>query len=77
MSSKEEKMAQEAQITPEMAMEDQKHYEMTYDGNIEDGAVLLGQSIGLVNSVDTVQDIIEEIVRDAEKRLKEVSTCIV
>ncbi len=58
-------------------MEDQKHYEMTYDGNIEDGAVLLGQSIGLVNSVDTVQDIIEEIVRDAEKRLKKASTCIV
>ncbi|MFX1378394.1 MAG: NAD(P)H-dependent flavin oxidoreductase [Promethearchaeota archaeon] len=77
VKSKEEKMAQEAQITPEMAMEDQKHYEMTYKGNIEDGAVLLGQSIGLINSVDSVQDIIASIVRDAEKRLKEANSCIV
>lgn len=77
ISSKEEKMALEAQITPAMAMEDQKHYEMTYEGNIIDGAVLLGQSIGLIDSVDSVQDIINSIVDDAEKRLKEVNNCIV
>jgi NAD(P)H-dependent flavin oxidoreductase YrpB (nitropropane dioxygenase family) len=76
VSSKEEKMTMEAQITPEMAMEDQKHYEMTYEGNIEDGAVLLGQSIGLINSIDSVQDIIEKIVKDAEKRLKKASNNI-
>jgi NAD(P)H-dependent flavin oxidoreductase YrpB (nitropropane dioxygenase family) len=77
VSSKEEKMALEAQITPELALEDQKHYEMTYDGNIEDGAVLLGQSIGVINSIDTVKDIIENIVKDAEKRLKEVTANII
>jgi NAD(P)H-dependent flavin oxidoreductase YrpB (nitropropane dioxygenase family) len=77
VSSKEEKMALEAQITPEMAMEDQKHYEMTYDGNIEDGAVLLGQSIGLIDSIEGVQDIINELVKDAEKRLKKANNCIV
>ena len=77
VSSKEEKMALEAQITPEIVMEDQKHYEMTYDGNIEDGAVLLGQSIGLINSIDAVQDIINNIVNDAERRLKEAYLCIV
>ncbi|MFX1390846.1 MAG: NAD(P)H-dependent flavin oxidoreductase [Promethearchaeota archaeon] len=77
VSSKEEKMAMEAQITPEMAMEDQKHYEMTYDGNIKDGAVLLGQSIGLIESIDNVQEIINKIVKDAEKRLKQVYSCIV
>ncbi|MFX1452537.1 MAG: hypothetical protein ACFFCM_16995, partial [Promethearchaeota archaeon] len=63
--------------TPEMAMEDQKHYEMTYDGNIEDGAVLLGQSIGLINSIDGVQEIIDKIVNDAEKRLKQAYNRIV
>jgi len=77
ITSKEEKMALEAQITPQIAMEDQKHYEMTYAGNIEDGAVLLGQSIGLINSVESVRDIIETIVYDAEKRLKEAHKCIV
>lgn len=77
VKSKEEKMALEAQITPKMVMEDQKHYEMTYEGNIDDGAVLLGHSIGLISSIDSVQDIIYNIVSDAEKRLKEVSLCIV
>ena len=47
-------MVLEAQITPQMAMEDQKHYEMTYDGDIEEGAVLLGQCIGVINSIDSV-----------------------
>ena len=77
VKSKEEKMALEAQITPKRVMEDQKHYEMTYEGNIDDGAVLLGQSIGLISSINSVQDIINNIVSDAEKRLKEVSLCIV
>ena len=77
VSSKEEKMALEAQLTPEIVMDDQKHYEMTYDGNVEEGAVLLGQSIGLINSVETVQDIINSIVNDAEKRLKKANSCIV
>ncbi len=77
VTSKEEKLALEAKITPQMAMEDQKHYEMTYKGNIDEGAVLLGQSIGLIDSIDSVKDIIEEIVIDAEKRLKEVSSYII
>jgi enoyl-[acyl-carrier protein] reductase II len=77
VTSKEEKMALEAQITPEMAMEDQKHYEMTYEGDIEDGAVLLGQSIGVINKVANIQEIVDNIVRDAEKRLKEASSYIV
>jgi NAD(P)H-dependent flavin oxidoreductase YrpB (nitropropane dioxygenase family) len=71
VASKEEKLALEAELTPEKALEDQKHYEMTYDGNIEEGAVLLGQSIGLINSIDNVKDIIERIVKEAEERLKE------
>ncbi|MFX1424836.1 MAG: NAD(P)H-dependent flavin oxidoreductase [Promethearchaeota archaeon] len=76
ISSKEEKMALEAQITPQMAMEDQKHYEMTYDGDIEEGAVLLGQSIGVINSINSVQQIVNDIVTVAEKRLKEASSFI-
>ncbi len=77
VSSKEEKMALEAQLTPEIALKDQKHYEMTYDGNIEDGAVLLGQSIGAINSIDNVKDIIEDIVKGAEKSLREVNANII
>ncbi|MFW9999570.1 MAG: NAD(P)H-dependent flavin oxidoreductase [Candidatus Hodarchaeota archaeon] len=77
ISSKEEKLALEAQITPAMALEDQKFYEMTYDGNIADGAVLLGQSIGMINSIESVQDIIDDIVKGAEQKLKEANSYLI
>jgi NAD(P)H-dependent flavin oxidoreductase YrpB (nitropropane dioxygenase family) len=76
VSSKEEKLALERELTAEKALEDQKHYEMVYDGDIEEGAVLLGQSIGLINSIDNVRDIIERIVKDAEKYLREAYNLI-
>ncbi|MFX1570446.1 MAG: NAD(P)H-dependent flavin oxidoreductase [Promethearchaeota archaeon] len=76
ISSKDEKLALEAKITPAMALEDQKFYEITYDGNIIDGAVLLGQSIGMINSIENVEDIINDIVKGAEKRLKEAYSYI-
>jgi len=71
--SKEEKLALEKELTPEKALEDNKHYEMVYKGNIEQGAVLLGQSIGLIDSIDNVKDIIETIIKDAEKRIRNVA----
>ncbi len=77
VSSKEEKQALENQMTPQMVLEDQKHYEMVYDGDISEGAVLLGQSIGVIESIDSVQDIIDEIINRAEKKLKEASSYII
>ncbi|MFX1358650.1 MAG: NAD(P)H-dependent flavin oxidoreductase, partial [Promethearchaeota archaeon] len=66
VASKEEKMAEEEGITMQKLLEDGKYYEMIYDGNMEDGAVLLGQSIGIINSIDNVSDIINSIVSGAE-----------
>jgi NAD(P)H-dependent flavin oxidoreductase YrpB (nitropropane dioxygenase family) len=63
-------MAQEAQTTLEELIEAGKKYELAYEGNVTDGAVLLGQSIGIINSVETVSDIIESIVKGAEKYIK-------
>jgi NAD(P)H-dependent flavin oxidoreductase YrpB (nitropropane dioxygenase family) len=77
VGSKDEKLALEAQITPAMALEDQKHYEMTYEGNITDGAVLLGQSIGLINSIESVNNIMEKIVNDAEELIKKSAKNII
>ena len=57
-------------------MEDQKYYEMIYDGRIEDGAVPLGQSIGAINSIENVKDIIETIVKEAEIHLKKANSYI-
>ena len=41
-----------------------------YEGDIESGIVPLGQSIGVVNSIESVSDIIEKCVKDAEIALK-------
>jgi len=77
VTSKEEKMALEAQLTPQKALEDQKHYEMTYNGNIDDGAVLLGQSIGVIKSIESVKDIMDNIVKTAEKSLIKASKMVI
>jgi len=70
IESKEEKITQEAQFSLKDLIDEGKKYEMAYKGNIEDGAVLLGQSIGLVDNIQSVKKIIKEIVNDAEKCLK-------
>ena len=49
-------------------------YELAYRGNINDGAVLLGQSIGVINSIESVSDIIDNVIKTAEKRIKAIST---
>ena len=77
VTSKEEKMALEAELTPAKALEDQKHYEMTYNGNIDDGAVLLGQSIGVIKSIESVKDIMDNIVKSAEKSLINASKMVI
>ena len=40
------------------------------------GAVLVGQSIGIVNSIETVPDIIDTIIKDAEKYIKKTAAYI-
>ncbi|MFX1393722.1 MAG: hypothetical protein ACFFAH_09115, partial [Promethearchaeota archaeon] len=70
VESKEEKIAQEKAWSPEEVLKETNAYRIIYEGDTKDGAVLLGQSIGIINSIDSVPDIINSIVNDAEKRLK-------
>lgn len=67
VSNKEDKLSEE-HLASEV-VDEVKHLEMTYEGNIEEGAVLLGQSIGIIDSIESVSDIINSIVKDAEKFL--------
>ncbi|MGQ4875928.1 MAG: NAD(P)H-dependent flavin oxidoreductase [Promethearchaeia archaeon] len=76
VQSKDEKIALEKAMSIEDLIEDQKHYEMTYDGNIDDGAVLLGQSIGLIDEIKPVREIIEGIVKEAEELLKKAPSVV-
>jgi len=70
VSDKEAKMAEEAEMSMEDIIEEGRKYEAAYLGDINTGAVLLGQSIGVINSLKSVKKIVEEIIEDAEKRLK-------
>ena len=69
-SSKEEMIAYEQSISPEQRVHDLGAYDRVYKGDIDTGAVLLGQSIGIINSIEDVNDIIEKIIKEAEVAIK-------
>jgi len=69
-SSKEEMIAYEQSITPEQRVHDLGSYDRVYDGDIDTGAVLLGQSIGIIDSIDDITDIIETIMKEAENTIR-------
>ncbi|MHA1916416.1 MAG: NAD(P)H-dependent flavin oxidoreductase, partial [Promethearchaeota archaeon] len=47
-----------------------------YQGDMENGGVLIGQSIGIVNKIEKVSDIIERLVKEAEKLLKTAASYV-
>ncbi len=76
ITSKAEKMAQEATFDVDEIAKTIRAYELAYEGNINDGAVLLGQSIGIIDSIEGVSEIIEKIVNDASASLKKAVSFI-
>ncbi|KKK44075.1 MAG: hypothetical protein Lokiarch_21190, partial [Candidatus Lokiarchaeum sp. GC14_75] len=81
VKSKEEKVAEESAlkdhrtaISKEDLAEELRRDAIAgfaaYQGDVENGYVLLGQSIGIINQIDSVSDIIETVIKDAEKALK-------
>ncbi|GAJ21197.1 unnamed protein product [marine sediment metagenome] len=51
-------------------------YDRVYKGDIETGAVLLGQSIGIIDSIDDVNDIIERVMKQAETVIRRNSSML-
>ena len=87
VKSKEEKMAQEkayqehqASLSKEELAEELRRKTeadfAAYRGDMENGGVLLGQSIGIINQIRSASDIIETIINDAEKALKKAITFV-
>jgi enoyl-[acyl-carrier protein] reductase II len=68
--SKEEMIAYENSISAEQRAKDTSSYDRVYDGDITTGAVLLGQSIGIIDSIDDANDIIERIIKRASEVIK-------
>ena len=77
VADKEGKMAEEEALRS-MSREDlikefiatANAYLAAYRGDVNSGAVLLGQSIGVIDSIESVSDIINDIVSEAESLLK-------
>jgi len=62
--NKEEKQAGETSMSK--VEKELGELELTYKGNVEEGTVYLGQSIGLIDDIRSVSDIINSIVNKAE-----------
>ena len=87
VKTKGEKMAEEKELEEHrVAISKEELYEelrkdayaafAAYQGDMENGAVLLGQSIGIVDQIESVSDIIETVIKDAEKALKNAITFV-
>jgi len=88
IKSKEEKIAEEQALLKKRAVMSEeelkeeyrkdfiKNYAI-YEGDVESGIVPLGQSIGVIESIESVSDIINKCVKDAEISLKKASNYIV
>ncbi|MBD3194801.1 MAG: hypothetical protein GF317_07090 [Candidatus Lokiarchaeota archaeon] len=68
--SKEEKVSQEAGFTVEELEEEMERYELIYRGDVENGAILAGQTVGLVDKPLEVDDLISGFTKKAEELLK-------
>ena len=70
VTNKDEKLAQEESMDMIELAKAAQAYDLAYQGNVNDGAVLLGQSIGLVDNIENVSTILSIIVKDAEKAIR-------
>ena len=66
----------EKNITMDDMLKDAGAYVKVYEGDTEHGAVLLGQSIGIIDSIKDVNDIIEGIIKQAENVIRKNSAML-
>ncbi len=69
--SKEEKIVQESAYDLDGFLEDLHKYMIVYtDGDVVNGAIPVGQTVGLIDSLMDVDDIVTTFTKEAEKKLK-------
>ncbi len=73
---REARMAEEAGMTQERLMDEMESYEMVYKGNVQKGPILVGQTIGGISDIPTVQEVIDRIIKEAEERLRGIPKLI-
>lgn len=70
VENKSEKQLEETSISK--INEDLKSLEKAFKGDTEGGSILMGQSAGLIEEIESVSDIINNIVSDAEVCIRNV-----
>jgi len=75
--SKNEKIEQELAYSMDEYLEDLMHYEIVYTkGDVENGAIPVGQTVGLIDSMMDVDEILSSFTKEAEKILKNLCSSI-
>jgi enoyl-[acyl-carrier protein] reductase II len=76
--SKQDKIAQELAYDLDGFMKDLHKYMIVYtDGDVEEGAIPVGQTVGLIDSLMDVDDIITGFTKGAEEILKRLCSKII
>ena len=76
--NKEAMLAYEADLRahPEKAAEDLGAYDRVYKGDVKTGAVLLGQSIGIIDAIEDINDIMERVMKEAEAAIRKSASML-
>lgn len=64
------RMAEEASMTADDLLDEMERYELVYKGDVQKGPILVGQTIGGIDTIPTVKEVVDSIVKEAELRLK-------
>jgi len=70
VGSKAELVAKEEARSVEAMMKEMLHYLGALEGEMEDSAILIGQSGGVINSIESIDDIVTTLMSDAERLIK-------
>ncbi|NHI91306.1 MAG: nitronate monooxygenase [Candidatus Lokiarchaeota archaeon] len=79
--SKEEKIKQEKELgtkddMTQQLMDDMRRYDLVYEGDIEHGAVLVGQTVGGIHTLKSVAQIVSDIEKEAADTIKKLQSAI-
>ncbi len=73
---REARMAEESSMTADDLLDEMERYELVYKGDVQKGPILVGQTIGGIDNIPTVQEVIDRIIKEAEMRLKAVTKLV-
>lgn len=71
---KQEKTMGNVQDQSERFRDDMMRYDLVYKGDIENGAVLLGQTVALINDLPSCKEVIDRIMKEAIETIKEMNS---